>query len=122
MSKQKESRADRRLNEEYRNAARARDKRRYERIKNDPEFKERARQMRAKMAALYPEKVAARRALRTALDSGVMIRNPCVVCGERKSHGHHEDYSRPLDVVWLCTKHHAERHREIRLRAKQEWE
>jgi len=27
---------------------------------------------------------------------------------------HHEDYSKPLEIVWLCIKHHAERHREIR--------
>ena len=37
---------------------------------------------------------------------------PCQVCGTTKHiHGHHEDYSKPLDVMWLCAKHHAQLHR-----------
>ena len=30
-----------------------------------------------------------------------------------KAEAHHEDYSRPLDVVWLCSLHHHRRHAEI---------
>jgi len=42
---------------------------------------------------------------------------PCVRCGSSKTHAHHEDYTRPLDVIWLCPAHHAERHRELRQQA-----
>ena len=42
---------------------------------------------------------------------GEITRGPCEVCGSSKTHGHHEDYSRPLDVVWLCGLHHRELHR-----------
>jgi hypothetical protein len=41
-------------------------------------------------------------------------RAPCVICGESKSQGHHEDYDKPLDVVWLCVRHHQDRHIHLR--------
>ena len=50
--------------------------------------------------------------LSTALSQGKIKREPCRVCGDPKSGGHHEDYTRPLDVIWLCAKHHAEAHTE----------
>ena len=39
---------------------------------------------------------------------------PCERCGDDKSQAHHEDYSKPLDVMWLCSQCHADRHKEIR--------
>ena len=62
-------------------------------------------------AAKFPEKEKAKSALNGAVASGKIRRQPCAVCGNSKSEGHHEDYSKPLDVVWLCKKHHAYRHR-----------
>jgi transposase-like protein len=48
-----------------------------------------------------------------AVRRGELIRQPCEVCGDKKSDAHHEDYSKPLDVRWLCRKHHRQRHKEI---------
>lgn len=45
--------------------------------------------------------------------SGKLKREPCEVCGNMRSQAHHEDYSKPLEVVWLCAFHHKARHREI---------
>lgn len=58
----------------------------------------------------YPEKAQARWRVLDALQAGKLTKQPCAVCGARRVHGHHEDYSKPLDVIWLCTKHHRERH------------
>lgn len=58
--------------------------------------------------AKYPEKDYARRALRQAVKGGRVIKLPCQYCGNPNSQGHHKDYSRPLDVIWVCYKHHRE--------------
>lgn len=55
----------------------------------------------------YKQKQAAYCKLQWALHIGSIIRQPCVVCNNPKTHGHHEDYSRPLDVVWLCGSCHS---------------
>lgn len=49
-------------------------------------------------------------ALGNAVRDGVVKKQPCLICGETKVEGHHPDYSRPLDVVWMCKKHHTETH------------
>lgn len=42
---------------------------------------------------------------------GKLIRLPCEVCGtEDDVQAHHDDYYKPLDVRWLCRKHHREHH------------
>jgi hypothetical protein len=49
-----------------------------------------------------------------AIRSGKLKRLPCEVCGNLKSHAHHDDYSKPLDVRFLCDPHHREHHLAIR--------
>lgn len=60
--------------------------------------------------ARSPEKVTARRALVQAVYRGRITRQPCEVCGDPKSEGHHDDYAKPLEVRWLCVRHHTEVH------------
>ena len=62
-----------------------------------------------------PEKYAAHTALNNALRYGKIEKAPCMICGVvgNSVHGHHDNYSRPLDVVWLCAPHHFERHKSL---------
>lgn len=59
--------------------------------------------------------VAAHRLLNQAVRSGRIVRPAvCSSCGETSSrtlHGHHEDYAKPYDVVWLCHQCHGKQHR-----------
>lgn len=88
-------------------AAHARANRKY--LNNNPE---RINQGRKR----HPEKYAAHNAVWSALVTGKMVRpSSCQQCStECTPHGHHEDYSKPLEVMWLCVPCHAARHRELK--------
>lgn len=53
-----------------------------------------------------PEKASAHCALNNALRDGKLTKSPCEECGAEKVEAHHDDYSKPLEVRWLCKKHH----------------
>lgn len=57
----------------------------------------------------HPNRRAANLILGNAIKRGKIKALPCFVCGA-KAHAHHPDYDQPLDVVWLCPKHHKETH------------
>ena len=63
-------------------------------------------------AARYPDRRAASNAVGNAVRDGRLV--PWPVCAipecESKPQAHHPDYSRPLDVVWLCQPHHKQAH------------
>lgn len=58
-----------------------------------------------------PIKKSASTAVNNAIRDGRLNRQPCEVCGKDSAQAHHDDYSKPLDVRWLCTTHHAEWHK-----------
>lgn len=49
-----------------------------------------------------------------AIRSGSLVRCACQRCGSIKSVAHHEDYEKPLEVVWLCSACHKQRHKELK--------
>jgi len=66
------------------------------------------------------ERYNAREQVAYALRVGRLIRQPCEVCDDVETHGHHDDYTKPLTVRWLCRKHHAEHHRAFGKSPRQE--
>jgi len=58
----------------------------------------------------HPERKRATTQVNNAITRGKLRRLPCLVCGEQPAEGHHPDYSRPLDVMWLCNEHHRAAH------------
>jgi hypothetical protein len=65
-----------------------------------------ARNWRAK----NPEKYHAHNILYAAVRDGKLIKpDACEICGSKfHIHAHHTDYSKPLEVVWLCAKCHGQ--------------
>ncbi len=61
-----------------------------------------------------PEAKKAHDALNNAVRDKRIIKQPCSVCGSTyRIHGHHAEYSKPLEVKWLCAKHHQRLHWDI---------
>ena len=64
----------------------------------------------------------AQNAAEKAVERGLLIPQPCEVCGvmasfkdgRRNVQGHHDDYNKPLEVRWLCQVHHHEWHKNNR--------
>lgn len=78
---------------------------------------------------LHPARVAACNLLRTAIRNGTIVRpDSCEKCGcTCRPDAHHHDYSRPLDVAWLCRRchrglHGVEQSRELGRRRAEERE
>lgn len=84
-------------------------------VKDHERVREQARQVRRtphsrasnyEWAERNPEKRRASALLNRAIRSGAVQRGDCEVCGEPNAQGHHDDYSKPYDVRWLCAVHH----------------
>ena len=85
--------------------ARTRAKKYY--LKNPEKFAEKSK----KLVTEKNFKYVARYLLRSAVESGKVNKLPCEVCGDKISQAHHHDYKKPLEVMWVCRKHHGEQHR-----------
>ncbi len=99
---------------ETRNKDNARDKNkefaRIDRIQNLEKYRERERSRERKK----DEKYDARRILNNAIKNGTVIKPAiCEECRqEKRLTGHHDDYSKPLKIKWLCYECHGILHRK----------
>lgn len=89
-----------------------RDRRRRE--ASDPHYLNRKNEAFARYAA-KPEnklKIQARNKVKHLCRVGKMQRGNCECCGQANAEAHHEDYTKPLDVRWLCRTCHIALHRD----------
>jgi len=63
-----------------------------------------------------PQKSAAHALVCWATKTGILKRSDvCEECGIKcKTQGHHEDYMKPMDVIWVCKDCHSKKHRIYR--------
>lgn len=72
-----------------------------------PARKEHTNRTSKKWRCTHPIAYRAQTAVNNALRDGRLTKQPCAICGTEKNvHGHHQDYSKPLAVKWLCAKCH----------------
>lgn len=60
----------------------------------------------------YPKKYKAHGIVGRAVRAKKLFSMPCEICGNIKTHAHHDDYDKPLNVRWLCSEHHKKWHSE----------
>jgi len=61
----------------------------------------------------HRDRLLVKEKVRYAIRTGKLVKQPCWTCGEEKVEAHHPDYDKPLDVIWLCRKHHLEIHKKL---------
>lgn len=68
-----------------------------------------------KYRALNPDKTKAHHMVNNRVHRGTMVKKTeCEECGSTFAiEAHHEDYSKPLDVTWLCSACHKKRHFDV---------
>lgn len=58
----------------------------------------------------YKDVYENRKKTRAAILCGILISQPCEICGNKNTHPHHEKYSDYLNVRWLCKSCHSKIH------------
>ena len=58
----------------------------------------------------HPDRIKAGSKVNYAILAVKLVRQPCEACGNSKVDAHHDDYSKPLEVRWLCRSHHQKHH------------
>lgn len=59
----------------------------------------------------YPQQTKAQQKVAYEISAGNLTPKPCENCGaNNRQHAHHDDYSKPLDIRWLCPACHKQWH------------
>lgn len=74
------------------------------------EYMRNTRPKHSELSPLQRLKANCRSYLNVYLRRGKITKKPCEVCGDLNVEAHHDDYNKPLEVKWLCRKHHMDLH------------
>jgi len=105
-----------RMNDEFR----AKRRKYLKSVRSNPKCREREKRHSKKYCNTYPEKTLAKQIVARAIKSGALVRpSTCPNCGDFSVgqdgrtliHAHHDDYTKPMDVRWLCVMCHSKEHR-----------
>ena len=61
---------------------------------------------------LFPEQKKAVNAINNMIRAGKIKRKKCIYC-DKIGEGHHPDYTKPLEVIWMCSSHHKRFHNNL---------
>lgn len=76
-----------------------------------PHRKEARRKITERWASENPTRDKAHIAVNNAVRDGRLKKEPCFFCSKPDGlEAHHKDYSKPMDVIWLCRKCHRRLH------------
>jgi hypothetical protein len=80
-----------------------------------PEFlsKWKIRKRRAQKDPFSEIRKQTRHKTRQLVIEGKIKKKNCLICDSKEVIAHHEDYSNPFNIIWLCEKHHKEYHQKI---------
>jgi ribosomal protein S27AE len=83
--------------------------------KHSYNISEKGKEIQAAAKRKFRAKANARSLVFQAVRDGTLIKpDVCQECGRQVLlNGHHEDYSKPRDVVWLCVRCHHRLHRKV---------
>lgn len=94
--------------------ARIEDKRAYDKKRNSSPARKASRvEHQRTRRAKDRQKDHARQLVRRSVQSGQLIKKACEHCGDPSTEAHHRDYSKPLEVVWLCFTCHRREHGQL---------
>ncbi len=68
------------------------------------------RKLKEERDPLIRERKKVRRKTNDLIREGKLRKKACIVCGKKNVLPHHEDYSNPFKIIWLCEEDHKDYH------------
>ncbi len=81
-----------------------------EKLKGTRAYRDRHNEEQKRVRMKHPKRWKTRHNFCMAVYRGKIKRGACVICDKPNAEGHHPDYDKPFEVIWLCHRHHCDLH------------